>query len=130
MRLSPGMAFDLTQNDPEDGQPWDFNVLEKAEKAKKWIQNHKPLLLIGSPMCSAFSQIQNINFSRMSPEDVDRVIEYGTRHLEFCIDLYRLQMRNGLYFLHEHPSTAKSWQHPGMQRIMSMPTVETCVHLE
>ena len=32
MRLSPGMAFDLTQNGPEDGQPWDFNVPEKAQK--------------------------------------------------------------------------------------------------
>ena len=24
--LTPGLAFDITVNDPDDGQPWDFNV--------------------------------------------------------------------------------------------------------
>ena len=32
MRLAPGMAFDLTQVDPEDGLPWDFNDGIKARK--------------------------------------------------------------------------------------------------
>ena len=35
MRLAPGLAFDLTQKDPEDGKPWDFNDPTKAAKAKR-----------------------------------------------------------------------------------------------
>ena len=47
MRLAPGLAFDLTQKDPDDGKPWDFNDPNKASKAKRWIENNKPLLLTG-----------------------------------------------------------------------------------
>ena len=32
--LKPGMSFDMTETDPDDGQPWDFTVLEKRKKAK------------------------------------------------------------------------------------------------
>ena len=125
MRLAPGLAFDLTQSDPEDGKPWDFNDPRKAAKARRWIEMNKPLLLIGSPMCAAFSQLNNINFSRMSPEDVQKVIEHGTRHLEFCMQLYRIQMRNGLYFLHEHPAQARSWKNEEVRKIMNRRDVKT-----
>ena len=124
MRLAPGLAFDLTQMDPEDGKPWDFNDPGKAAKAMKWIEMNKPLLLIGSPMCAAFSQLNNI-FSRMTQEDVERVIEHGTRHLEFCMQLYRIQMRNGLYFLHEHPAQARRWKDDEVTRIMIIKGVIT-----
>ena len=55
--LIPGLSLDLTENDV-DGQPWDFNIKEKRDKAKRLISEKKALLVIGSPMCSAFSQIQ------------------------------------------------------------------------
>ena len=31
--LIPGMALDLTVDDPDDGKPWDFNVASKRQKA-------------------------------------------------------------------------------------------------
>ena len=96
-------------NDPEDGKPWDFNDPAKAAQANEIIEDTKPLLLIGSPMCAAFSQMDNINFSRMSEDDVNSTVEYGTRHLEFSLGLHRTQASNGLYFLHEHPAAAGSW---------------------
>ena len=89
------MALDLSQCDPEDGQPWDFNDPAKMEKARKLVNEKRAILLIGSPMCSAFSKLQDINFARMTKEEVDRVIAYGTRHLEFCMELYQKQMENG-----------------------------------
>merc|ERR1711884_655490 len=61
----------------------------------------------------------------MSPEDVQKVIEHGTRHLEFCMQLYRIQMRNGLYFLHEHPAYARSWKNEQVVRIMNRRDVRT-----
>ena len=54
----------------------------------------------------------------MGEAEHKRMVEHGKRHLEFCIKLYREQMRNGLYFLHEHPDRATSWQHQEMQKLL------------
>ena len=103
----PGLALDLTTEDT-DGRPWDFNCEDKREKAKRMVRNKEALLVIGSPMCAAFSRLQHLNFGRLSKEEVDKVLEYGKKHLEFCMELYRIQLDNGLYFLHEHPASARS----------------------
>ena len=36
----------------------------------------------------------------------------GARHLEICCHLYKMQVNQGLYFLHEHPQGASSWNNP------------------
>ena len=73
----------FTTVDPDDGQPWDFNDPAKALKAEEIIKTRIALLLIGSRMCAAFSQLQSLNFSNMmTREEVDKVVGYGTRHLE------------------------------------------------
>ena len=82
MRLIPGLAMDLTCVDPDDGNPWDFNDEDKVRKARVLIHTPNPLLLIGSPTCSAFSQMNNINFSRMSKNGVEDVVAHGRRHLQ------------------------------------------------
>lgn len=120
--LAPGMSLDLTELDI-DGQPWDFNVPEKCARAEKLVRDKKALLLIGSPMCSAFSQIQGLNFSKMDAADVQKVIAYGTKHLEFCLKLYKLQHDNGLYFLHEHPWGAKSWDNLLVKQMLELPDI-------
>ena len=79
------------------------------------------MLLIGSPTCSAFSQLQNLNFNKMNPEEVQKVIAHGTRHLEFCLELYFL------HFLHEHPATARSWQLRQVQEIVYHPGIHTVI---
>ena len=120
--LIPGLSLDLIENDV-DGQPWDFNVKEKRDKAQRLINEKKALLVIGSPMCSAFSQIQGLNFSRMTPEDVEKVIMYGKRHLKFCAELYKIQHSNGLYFLHEHPYGASSWNDDKIKDLFYTPGI-------
>ena len=45
----------------------------------------------------------------MKKADVARMIEEGRQHLEFVCWMYRRQLRNGKWFLHEHPATAVSW---------------------
>ena len=44
------IAFDLTVNDPDNGQPWDFSRHDKREKARRILGSSKPFLPIGSPM--------------------------------------------------------------------------------
>ena len=62
--LSPGLDLDLTVNDPKGGRPWDFSLLAKNMKARKVLQEAKPILLIGSPRCTAFSRRQRLNYAK------------------------------------------------------------------
>ena len=64
--LTAGLAFDIVVNDPDDGRPWDFSVLAKREKAREILGKQRPYVLIGSPMCTAFSTWQFLNVARRS----------------------------------------------------------------
>ena len=83
------------------------------------MSQNKPLLLIGSPMCTAFSQLNNINYCRMDPVEMKRRMEHGRRHLEFCTKLYNIQWEARRYLLHEHPASANSWQESCVRRVLN-----------
>ena len=123
MGLVPGMALDLTVDDPDDGKPWDFNDPEKRHKALQAIYTNRTLLLIGSPMCAAY-RLQNLNWGRMTEEQVSEVKSYGRRHLRFACKLYSLQHEMGAYFLHEHPESATSWGEKPITNLMKLPGVQ------
>ena len=53
-------ARDLITNRP-DGLPWDFNDDNKRKRAMKMLKDQQPTLLVGSPMCRAFSLLQGLN---------------------------------------------------------------------
>ena len=61
--ILPGFALDLTTNDT-DGRHWDFDEEEMRDRAWAKVKSEQPLLLIGSPMCTAFSAWQHINNSK------------------------------------------------------------------
>ena len=117
--MTPGFAFDLNTLDPVDGKPWDFSNPIKRERAERTVLEEKPFLLVGSPPCRAFNQIFSSNISRMNPEVVKSIVREGVVHLLFSIELYRIQLQGGRYFLHEHPWTATSWELREMQKFMS-----------
>ena len=50
-------------------------------------------------------------------------LEKAIKHIEFCITLYKMQMDEGRYWLHEHPWGAKSWQIPAMEELLKDPRV-------
>ena len=110
--------MDLTTND-EDGRPWDFDNAEQRSKAREQLRRDQPLVLIGSPMCTAFCRLQSINFARMDPDRVRAILSRARMHLNFVCSLYEEQVKAGRFFLHEHPAGASSWNVPGMQRLMS-----------
>ena len=120
----PGFAFDLTVNDPDDGQPWDFFVKGKREKARAKLNSQKPYLLIGSPSCSAFSTWMALNEARSNDvAAVRRAKSRAVRHIEFVIELYYDQLNGGRYFLHEHPEHATSWQLASMKALTEAESV-------
>ena len=94
--LMPGMSLDLTTVDQDDGRPWDFTDQEKRDKAEKLVSEGRFMLLIGSPMCSAFSQLQTLNYGRLPEQQVKELKRQGKMHLDFCAKLYRIQMEQGL----------------------------------
>ena len=115
--LRAGWSLDLTTND-SDGRAWDFNDVEMRKRAVRKVFEDKPLLLIGSPMCTIYSSMNQINHARMSPEEVEERFRYARRHLEFSTKLYKIQIEVGRYFLHEHPHTASSWYETCIQQIL------------
>ncbi len=70
--LFPGAAFDLSVVDLDDGKPWDFNDPQKRRKALLRMFKTRSLLLIGSPMRSAFSKLHKLNWGRMTPKRFER----------------------------------------------------------
>ena len=108
--LAPGLALHITCNDPDDGQPWDFDRKEKRDKALKLLRRQKPLFLIGSPMCTAWCSWQRVNAQKRDPHVVRREMVRAKVHLIFVTMLYREQVEGGRFLLHEHPEGASLWQ--------------------
>merc|ERR1712020_678096 len=65
-----------------------------------------------------FSKLMNLNRDRMDPERYRAALREAIQHVEFCLELYRLQHRAGRYFLHEHPAYATSWELPSVRRFI------------
>ena len=76
----PGFAMDITGVDDE-GNQWNFDLPEMREKAEKQLDAQRPTLLVGSPMCTPFSNLQNLNDPKRDPEIVAQEKEAGRRHL-------------------------------------------------
>ena len=124
--LLPGFALDLTVTDPDDGQPWDFCCMEKRDKARALRRRQKPFLLIGSPMCTAFGTWQYLNEAKSSDTmKIKRSRVRAELHMEFVASLYREQIEDGLYFLHEHPRWATSWRLESIEELKRIEGVET-----
>ncbi len=49
-------------------------------------------------------------------------------HLRFVCEIYQMQLDEGRYFLHEHPSGATSWKESCVQEIWSHPDVERIIN--
>lgn len=120
--LRSGFSMDLTTNNL-DGEPWDFNCPEMRRKAIEEFNKHQPEMLIMSPMCGLFSQFQGLNYSRMSPEDVEDKLRRGISHLKFCMSLCRVQSDRKRHFMIEHPANASSWTLATIKEIMKLPNV-------
>lgn len=98
--LKPGEAMDLKTG-------WDFSIDRHRDAARRYIVKARPKLLIGSPMCTMFSNLQNF---RPWTKERERRLQEAKVHMEFTISMYRLQRSLGGHFLHEHPASATSWK--------------------
>ena len=119
-------ALDLRTLRP-DGDPWEFTIRAHRRLAVRLVRERKPTWLIGSPPCSPFSTWMAINGPKMDPERRRRELEEGRAHLRCMVALYRLQLKEGRHFLHEHPQGAASWKEQCMLDLLKHHRVGTSV---
>ena len=89
-------------------------------RAQAWaeIKKEQPTLLIGSPMCTAFSAWQYISNTKRDAKVVAEEKARGLRLLSLCCELNEYQASKGCYLMHERPSQATSWCTEVVKRII------------
>ena len=111
--LEPGKSYDLVTG-------WDLSDPAQVKQMWKQLKEDRPLLIVLSPPCTAFSPLQEWNFPRMSIRQAVRLIVGGLEHLELCASIAKWQHRQGRFFVFEHPDLAKSWEEECMQELSEL----------
>ena len=124
-KLTPGWSLDLTRLDPKTGKPWDLSSEKVQSRVVRMIAEGKPLFVIGSPPCTAFSSMQNLSIGRRDPKTVAAERRAGERHMEFCLKIYSMQVKEKRFFVHEHPATATSWEMESMVKMLATEGVDS-----
>ena len=122
--LRPGFAVDLEEQKP-DGSYWDLSKAEDVRELEEYVDEVEPTLLTGSPPCDQFSQLQNINKYRVSPDKRREKMDRAVAHLNTACRFYRKQLQAGRFFLHEAPWSATSWKDPEVRELTERPDVYT-----
>ena len=120
-------AFDLRTLKP-DGTPWDFSRRADRKMAMEHIDTQHPDFVVGSPPCTVFCVWnQHMNYPKMDPDRVAKLMAEGRMHLKFMAKIYKKQLDQGRHFLHEHPATAVSWDERSIVKLMAHSDVHVTV---
>ena len=106
LRLRPGFAIDLCENKPygpHEDECWDLGKNNDVKELFEIIAFERPMIVAGSPPCTACSQFQNVSWC---PEWEKR---QATKLLHVAMDVYEKHFRRSRHFLHEHLLEALSW---------------------
>ena len=68
-----------------------------------------------------------MNYPKMDPDRVAKLMAEGRMHLEFMAKIYKKQLDQGRHFLHEHPATAVSWDERSIVKLMAHSDVHVTV---
>ena len=80
----------------------------------------------GLPPCTNVCAWRHLNAAKhgWSKEEIKRREDGADVHLQFVDKLYRIQIDQGRYFLHEHPDGAGSWKNPYILDLWNHESVE------
>merc|ERR1712242_435708 len=90
MSLVGGSCFDLRCD--ANGVAWDFTKAADRERARAQIRREKPFLVVGSPPCTEFSSVQNLNRRPFSAAEARRRRAEAMILLGFALEVYQLQL--------------------------------------
>ena len=121
--FEPGQAMDIQNG-------YNFDHADDRKRPWESVVRDKPKLIIGSPPCTFFSRLQELNKHMHRDNSAwmakfHEGIEQAKRYVRFCISLYKHQLDHGWYFLHEHPWLATRWLMPEMQKMVNCEGVQT-----
>ena len=86
----------------------------------KKIKKQEPYCIIGSPPCTQFSVLMDMN-KHLRKDDEEwqetnrRSVKEAIQHIDFCCVLYRHQLKRERHLIHEHPWSVKSWKLDSMK---------------
>ena len=120
--LNAGTTFDV-KVDPS----LDVARTSVQDQTRQSIAREDPLILIGAPPCTVFSTMQNINQKHQNNPSWEQKYQEGCELLQFASQCYWDQIERGMFFLHEHPATASSWNMECMAELAAHPGVYTVV---
>ena len=121
--LRAGLCVDL-ETQKENGESWDLSKKSDRDELEMLQAMQEPMVLTGSPPCTAFSRLLALSRSKRGPADIKRQKEEGMMHLKTACDAYRRRYEAGRYFLHEHPASADSWSEECVLELMNLPGVQ------
>ena len=89
-----------------------FDTADDREAAERRVREEKPFILVGSPPCTMYSTLMQLNVARYTQAERwmrDHEVEVGKaeRYEDFCCRLYRLQMEGGRYVLQNIPGSRR-----------------------
>ena len=84
---------------------WDFDKPEDRKAAERYQREEEPFVVVGSPMCAMFRQLQNLS---KWTEAKQEKYENAVGHMEWSAGRCKEQVRTGRIFLHENPHGASS----------------------
>ena len=100
-----GWSLDIKVEDPITRQKWDLSDKRVVARVKEMIRKDSPQLLVASPPCTLFSQLQNLSGG---PEPV--ALQKAIVLFEVAVDLCMYQARLGGRFVLEHPKSSRAWK--------------------
>ena len=58
----------------------------KQKRAVELLDRDKPAMLIACPMCGPFSTMNNFNYVKMIPKEVEEKLRTAMVHVKFALD--------------------------------------------
>lgn len=120
-KLSMSTCYDLLTG-------WDLAQEDHRKAMWQALREEKPDFLIISPPCTAFSQLQAVNWGRMMPQRRVALLKAGLEHLQLAAAAVKWQLNRGGHILFEQPAGASSWKEPCIQAVAQRPEVYTIVN--
>jgi len=74
----------------------------------------RPLVILACPPCTMFSTLAHSNWWRMPIDKRETALKDGFFHLLLMTFLLAYHVKNGGYYLFEHPDRASSWKVPAL----------------
>ena len=111
--LKQGRSYDLVTG-------WNLDDSKQVKAMWKQLKEDQPILIVISPPCKAFSRLQEWNFRRMSLRNAVKLVWGGLNHLRLAMEVAKWQIRQGRYFLFEHPLGATSWNEEAVRQVQEL----------